>query len=889
MILRSKSNSTPKSLFTGVSLLPSTGEWVYGTTPTKFTSEFLEEDVPENTQWQPEDLVPQIPPAPVQTNLERSLDNLRDVLPDTKWISLICSWFGTDLRLNECDIVPKTEKFLLERPGGAGGEISISDELGAWDVGANGVLTRTVYNLENTTIVPTRITDGSTDVLLEYNYSVSAATEVTINITIRFYENTNGTGLLSEVQLPTENQTQGVSGPLSGSILSGAQDIPSATKAIAVEVTRSTDGAWNDIAADRVLDTVSPPIAIELDTSEGDSVPFSYLVQGLGRDSYETPSLFWESPTEFNPVFVQFLLGRNGFTVTQNYDASVDPDATVGQPYVDPTGFEDQSAGIVLCDSGTTSTDQEAYSPWNYADGPGGNIPYGYYRWRTFVWSPVQRVFKPAARKGGPGNSYIVSPEPKTVPAKTWTEIAVDFPTDGTFSYVEFVLDKENMDQPWFYSTNTTIFSLTNPKVAYGGTPSDRSIIEGIKEMKLRGYKVLFYPFILMDITDFQRLPDPDESGPQGAYPWRGRIQPTASDQGTSAVTAQVQNFFGSCKPTDFTPDEANATVQYSGPAEYKFRRMILHYAHLCNLAGGVDAFAIATEMRGLTTARDGDHSFPAVQKLIELANDVRSILGDDTEITYACDWSEFMPRNYNTAGGFNSIWHLDRLWASQNIDFVGIDNYLPISDWQGSELAIDDAQFDSIYDIGYLKSQIEGGEGWDYQYVDLFDRQSQIRTPISEYRYRDKAHKIAWQNLHYDIKDGTQNLFPTEWVPELKRIVYTEYGCPAIDKGTNQPNKFVDPKSKESVLPFFSDGTRDDRIQQAYYQAMTEYWNPEDGNNPVSSLTGEYCIDYTMMIAWTWDARPWPAFPRFEDVWSDGANYNVGHWLQGRSWIEAN
>ena len=33
----------------------------------------------------------------------------------------------------------------------------------------------------------------------------------------------------------------------------------------------------------------------------------------------------------------------------------------------------------------------------------------------------------------------------------------------------------------------------------------------------------------------------------------------------------------------------------------------------------------------------------------------------------------------------------------------------------------------------------------------------------------------------------------------------------------------------------------------------------------------------------WAWDARPYPAFPGLADVWSDGANHDRGHWLNGR------
>jgi hypothetical protein len=46
-------------------------------------------------------------------------------------------------------------------------------------------------------------------------------------------------------------------------------------------------------------------------------------------------------------------------------------------------------------------------------------------------------------------------------------------------------------------------------------------------------------------------------------------------------------------------------SVNWTGPSgDCGLRRMILHYAHLCAVAGGVDAFLIGTEMRGLTTIR---------------------------------------------------------------------------------------------------------------------------------------------------------------------------------------------------------------------------------------------------------------------------------------------
>ena len=43
----------------------------------------------------------------------------------------------------------------------------------------------------------------------------------------------------------------------------------------------------------------------------------------------------------------------------------------------------------------------------------------------------------------------------------------------------------------------------------YGGTPSDFAVVQAIHEMKARGLRVTFYPFILMDVPPGNSLPNP--------------------------------------------------------------------------------------------------------------------------------------------------------------------------------------------------------------------------------------------------------------------------------------------------------------------------------------------------------------------------------------------
>ncbi len=423
----------------------------------------------------------------------------------------------------------------------------------------------------------------------------------------------------------------------------------------------------------------------------------------------------------------------------------------------------------------------------------------------------------------------------------------------------------------------------------YGGTPSDASVIEAIAALRETGREVMFYPFILMDQLADNTLPDPytGQTG-QPALPWRGRITlnqapgQIGSTDLTTAAAVEVAAFFGTASVTDFS--NVGGQVVYSGPDQWGYRRFILHYAMLCQLAGGVDAFCIGSEMRGLTQIRGAGHSFPAVQALEQLAADVRSILGPQTKISYAADWSEYF--GYHRDG--NVYYHLDPLWASPNIDFVGIDNYMPLSDWRdGVDHA--DAGYGSIYDLGYLKSNVCGGEGFDWYYDSPEGIAAQLRKPIVDgefgedwiFRYKDL--RSWWALPHHNRIGGVRETVPTVWLPQSKPIRFTEYGCAAIDKGTNEPNRFLDQKSSESGLPRASSGYRDDYMQLQYYRAMNEYWNTTE-NNPASSHYSGRMLDLERCHAWAWDARPFPTFPRQEDLWSDGENYVAGHWLNGRA-----
>ncbi len=453
--------------------------------------------------------------------------------------------------------------------------------------------------------------------------------------------------------------------------------------------------------------------------------------------------------------------------------------------------------------------------------------------------------------------------------------------------------DIDGVNMPWVVSglrRNTAEgVQHQDDRPVYGGTPADGAVVQAIQHLKDSGKDVMFYPFILMDQLQQNGLPDPWSDGEQPHLPWRGRItldvapgRDGSPDQ-TAAADAQVAAFFGAAQVSDFGINAGQVT--YSGPQEWGLRRFILHYATLCQIAGGVSSFCISSEMRGLTQIR-GQNGFPAVEQLRQLAADVRQILGPETKIGYAADWSEYF--GYQPSGTGDRFFHLDPLWADDNIDFVGIDNYMPLSDWRDGE-DHQDADAGSIYNLEYLRANVEGGEGYDWYYASPEEAEAQIRTPIEDsthdepwiWRYKDLRN--WWSNWHHERIGGVRQNDPTDWLPGSKPIWFTELGCAAVDKSTNQPNKFLDPKSSESRLPPHSNGLRDDFIQVQYLTATLGYWS-EPQNNPVSEIYDGLMLDLSNAYVWAWDARPYPTFPNLRSQWDDGENYARGHWLNGRS-----
>lgn len=469
----------------------------------------------------------------------------------------------------------------------------------------------------------------------------------------------------------------------------------------------------------------------------------------------------------------------------------------------------------------------------------------------------------------------------------------------------------------------------SNDNPAFGGTPADFSVVESIQRIgNVDQKEIYFYPFLLMDIPSGNSLPNTDGvTTGQEVYPWRGRITTsTPAVDKTAAAQTEINSLFGSVSSSDFSV--SGTTVTFTGTkTDFGYRRMILHYAHLCAAAANsltdptkFKGFYVGTELRGITSIRSSASSaptastvYPGVNALVELIEDVRAIFDaaglTGVQISYAADWSEY--HSHRPSDGSDDVYfNMDAIWGHPDCDYVAVDNYMPLSDWRdgtthedygegtitayattGTFASSGFPQSTTIYSHDYLMGQVEGGERYDYFYLNDTNRDNQTRSKIEDtlhqehWVFRQKDLRNWWQQQHRSRPGGTRDASvvalsngaggsAATWSTGSKRIVFSEFGAPAVDKGTNQPNVFFDPKSSESFLPYFSNGNRDDVIIRFYYEAVMRYWRD---NSPVGM------IDISEMFAWTWDTRPFPVFPYRPDIWSDSDNYQLGHWLNGR------
>ena len=311
--------------------------------------------------------------------------------------------------------------------------------------------------------------------------------------------------------------------------------------------------------------------------------------------------------------------------------------------------------------------------------------------------------------------------------------------------------------------------------------------MEYFSVLKSEGLQTAFYPFIMID---------------NKAKDWRGYITGDASE---------VEGFFHN-----------------------QYKPFVMHYANL--LKEVVNIFYLGSELEGLTFIKGNGSEFHFVSCLVELAADVRAIVGDEVKISYAANWSEY----HSCKGGYR---HLDALWSNDNINFVGIDYYMPLTDHRGEE----------EISLEQIKQGFVSGEGMDYWLNG--EEQVAFTDPGAKWKDLDRW----WRSQHWGWNPELNESFKTEWAPKSKPIILSEYGFRSMDKTTNQPNIFGD------NLPKHSSGEPDEGLQLTAIRAMIEHI--EDS----PSIESGFCYG--------WDSRGagWPA------VYKDGKHWFTGHWIDGK------
>ncbi len=251
--------------------------------------------------------------------------------------------------------------------------------------------------------------------------------------------------------------------------------------------------------------------------------------------------------------------------------------------------------------------------------------------------------------------------------------------------------DKASIWQVANYTRKTAeeVHHFDNGEMTFGGTPTDRSIVELCSFLKNNGYKIMLSPILMVD----------DESLTK---PWRGHITTMGKN---SARQKDIEHFFKN---------------------QEGYNKFILHYANLeynnIKLKDIIDSFIIGSELRSLTSIKVNEYLYPAIQQLKELASLVKLSVGKNVKLTYSANWGDEY-HNFN----------LDQLWCDPNIDWVGISAYFPLTD----NLSQDQITYNII------KNGWSSGEGIDYY------KNEEGPQPYNDQAWAWKNVEYWWNSFH--------------------------------------------------------------------------------------------------------------------------------------------
>jgi uncharacterized membrane protein YeaQ/YmgE (transglycosylase-associated protein family) len=307
----------------------------------------------------------------------------------------------------------------------------------------------------------------------------------------------------------------------------------------------------------------------------------------------------------------------------------------------------------------------------------------------------------------------------KTTSPQTWS-------VNGVSRAAAHLVSRDDQDRP-----------------VYGGTPADFAVVQAIREMKARGLRVTFYPFILMDVPPGNTLPNPysdnaAETG-QPAFPWRGPDHLFARG---GLCRDRGQDRHGSKPGRGLLRQRQPIRLRGLG----RDRRLDRRGGRLGSAPHGA---ALRPSLRGGGRGRRlpdrdrdarADHDPVGRQRVSGGAGLPRSgrRRALDPRRGHGDQLCGRLVGVFRAPAGRRQWRRVlsprSALGGQPEIDFVGIDNYMPLSDWRDGFEHLDAAKgWPAIYDRAYLQENIAGGEGYDWFYASAADRSAQVRTPITD------------------------------------------------------------------------------------------------------------------------------------------------------------
>ena len=383
-------------------------------------------------------------------------------------------------------------------------------------------------------------------------------------------------------------------------------------------------------------------------------------------------------------------------------------------------------------------------------------------------------------------------------------------------------------------------------------------------------------------------LPDPwTGAASQPAYPWRGRI---------------------TCDPAPGRPGsprrhrrggDAGRRRSSARRGDWRYRRMVLHYAQLARTAGGVDAFLIGSELRGADARALGVGVYPAVDALRRLAarrEGDRSAPARDRHLRRGLDRIRRACRRRRRERGALSA----RSAVGVGGDRRGRHRLLPAARRlaRRRRTMLDRADRPTRSTTATIsRGNLRGGEAFDWYYAERSrprgaDAHADHRRRLRQaWVFRAKDSWTGGRTRMSSASAASSSARRPAWVPQGKPIWLTEIGCPGGRQG-RQPARTSSPiRSRPSprVPPFSQRRARRSRPARARSKrcsrASIRRCRARRGAQPglAASMAGAM-VDPDRDLRLGLGRAALSGFPGSRSRSGPTApNWETGHWITGR------